>query len=152
MTRARGKTNSVYGRSKTFLLLAGGAHAATRRTSASSDPGRARRLLFNCVGSHILSGLLGVIRLQSTYRPPKLAKEELERLHAWWSLIRAAILMALEAQRHAARPCIEKYKVVTVARPPLHVPKGCVLQRLCERVLEEVLRMDEILRLAGSWE
>jgi hypothetical protein len=93
----------------------------------------------NCVGPHILSGLLGVIRLKSTYRPAKLAKEELERLHAWWSLIRAEIRVVLEAERHAARRGIEKYK-------------ECVLQRLCERVLGEVLRMDDIVRSARSWE
>ncbi len=38
-------------------------------TSAISDPGRERRPLVNCVGPHIFSGLLGVIRLNSTYRP-----------------------------------------------------------------------------------
>ncbi len=73
---------------ETFLLPAGGAHAATRWTSAILDPGRARRPLVNCVGPHILSGLLGVSRLMSTYRPATLAQEELERLNAWCQPVR----------------------------------------------------------------
>ena len=133
---------------ETFLLPAGGAHAATRWTSAIPDPGRERRPLVNCVGPHILSGLLGVVRLNGAYRPAKLAQEEMERLHAWWSLIRATILVVLEGQRQNARRGVEKYKVVTVARPPLHVTKGCVLQRLRERVLEEVFSVVDMRTLS----
>jgi hypothetical protein len=70
-----------------------GAREATRWTTAISDLGRERRPLGNCVGPHILSGRLGVIRLNNTYRSAKLAKEELERLRAWWSRTRAVILV-----------------------------------------------------------
>jgi hypothetical protein len=58
------------------------------------------------------------------------------------------MLMVLEAPREAARRGVDKYKVVTVARPPLYVTQGCVLQRLHERVLEEVLRVDEMRALS----
>jgi hypothetical protein len=61
----------------------------------------------------------------------------------WWSLIRASVLVILGAQRQNARRGIDKYKVPAVARPPLHITKECVLQRLRARVTEEALRVPE---------
>ncbi len=63
--------------------------------------------------------------------------------NAWWSLIRASILVVLESQRQNARRGIDKYKVTTVAQPPLHITKECVFQRLRARVAEEAIRVPE---------
>ncbi len=64
-------------------------------------------------------------------------------INAWWSLIRASILVVLYAQRQNARRGIDKYKVTTVARPPLHITNDCVLQRFRARVAEEAIRVPE---------
>ncbi len=77
--------------------------AETFLLPAIMDAGKERRPLVNCVGPHILSGVLVVIRLNNTHRPAKLAQDQLEQLHAWLSLIGAALLVILEAQRQTAR-------------------------------------------------
>jgi hypothetical protein len=54
--------------------------------------------------------------------------------------------MACWAVDIVPRPCprrIAKYKVTTVARPPRHIAKECVHQRLRARVAEEALRVPE---------
>ncbi len=61
-----------------------------------------------------------------------------KNLNAWWSLIRASIY-----QRQNARRGTDKYKVATVARPPMHITTECVLQRLRAPVAEEALRVPE---------
>ncbi len=74
---------------------------------------------------------------------PKGRKDLAQNLYAWWSLIRACILVVLDTQRHNARHGIDKYNVSTVARHPLHITKECVLQRLRARVTGEALRVSE---------
>ena len=133
----------------TFLLPAGGHHAAPNITAAILDPGKKRRALVGRVLPHILSGLLGVIKLDDSHAAladgasSRLAQDVLAGLHAWWSMIRASVLVVVEAQRQAARRGIQKYKVTTVARPPLRITQECILQRLRERVLEEHLRVED---------
>ncbi len=51
--------------------------------------------------------------------------------------------MVFDAQRHNARRGIDKYKVPTVARPPLHITKECVRQRFRARVTDEDFRVPE---------
>jgi ribonuclease HI len=133
----------------TFLLPAGGQHAAPHTTSAIQDPGKTRRALVGRVLPHILSGLLGVIKLDDKHNvllhgaSSRQAQDALTGLHAWWSMIRASILAVVESQRQAARRGREKYNVPTVARPPLRVTKECILLRLRERVLEENVRVED---------
>ncbi len=45
--------------------------------------------------------------------------------------------MVFDAQRQNARCGIDKYKVTTVDRPPLHITKECVIQRVRARVAEK---------------
>ena len=129
---------------ETFLLPAGGIFAAKTWTSAIHDQDKDRRPLVTGVGPHILAGLLGVVKARNAdHLQPKERKDLAQNLNAWWSLIRASILVVLEAQRQNARRGIHKYKVPTVARPPTHITKECVLQRLRARVTEEALRVPE---------
>jgi ribonuclease HI len=129
---------------ETFLLPAGGAFAAKSWTSAIQDQDKGRRPLVTGVGPHILAGLLGVVKVRNdVHLEPKERKELAKNLNAWWSLIRASILVVLDTQRQNARRGIDKYKVSTVARPPLHITKECVLQRLRARVAEEAMRVPE---------
>ncbi len=74
---------------------------------------------------------------------PTERKELAKNRNAWWSFIRASILVVLDTQRQNARRGIDKYKVTTVALPPLHITKECVLQRLRARVAEEASRVPE---------
>ncbi len=109
---------------ETFLLPAGGAFAAKYWTSAIQDQDKSRRPRVTGVGPHILAGLLGVVKVRNAvHLEPKERKELEKNLNAWWSLIRASILVVLDTQRQNARRGIDKYKVSTVARPPLHITK-----------------------------
>ncbi len=58
---------------------------------------------------------------------PKECKEFAKNLNAWWSRIRASVLVVLDTHRQNAQRGIDKYKVTTVARPPLHITKECVV-------------------------
>ncbi len=74
---------------------------------------------------------------------PKESKKLVKNLNDWWSLIRASILVVLDAQRQSVLRGIGKYKVTTVARPPLHTTKACVRHRLRARVAKEAIRVPE---------
>ena len=77
----------------TFLFPAGGQHAAPNITAVIPDPHTRRRALIGRVMPHILSGLLGVIKLEDKHgvlangASSKLAQDTLAALHAWCSMI-----------------------------------------------------------------
>jgi hypothetical protein len=84
---------------ETFFLPAGGAYAVKSWTTAIRDQDKDRRPLFTCVGPHILAEMLGVIKVRNAdHLQPKERKDLVAQNHdAWWSLMRASILVVLEA-------------------------------------------------------
>jgi hypothetical protein len=76
-----------------FLLPAGGVYAAKSRTSAMHDQEASRYWR-----PHILAGLLGVAKVRNAdHLQPKERKDLVQNPNAWWSLIRASILVVLDA-------------------------------------------------------
>jgi hypothetical protein len=68
-----------------------------------------------------------------------------QNLNAWWSRIRASIIVVLANPRQNARHDIHKHKVPAVARPPVHITKECVLHRFRAGVTEEAVVKEGIL-------
>ena len=79
----------------TFLLPAGGHHAALNITAVFPGPGQKRRALVGRVLPFILLALVGVIKLDENHAVLangasfRLAQDVEAGLHAWWSMIRA---------------------------------------------------------------